>query len=515
MNKILDFALDVKILESMSKSLEFQDYGIHWFRRDLRVAGNQALFKNWKQNQGRVVGVFCFDKKFLSRPDFSVNRFQFFIQTLEHLQNELRELGSDLLFMDVGPQKSFPELIKKIKNKTGRAPQSVSWSRDYEPYARDRDQEMQDLFQSQGVKTFTERDHLLIEPHELTKKGTDDGFYQVYSPFARRWLDIFKEAEFIKRVQDQIPGLQYLSQRETKVEKIFKLNWSELLQPGHEFENKLQAYKTENGKSVTVELPPSGSLEAFKALGEFKNRLDQYGKNRDFPSVSGTSRFSLFLKNGSLTVPQIIAYYGLKPYTKKATARDTFFSELIWREFYYHILFHNPQVEKESFLPIYKNLKWENNRDYFEAWKEGRTGFPIVDAGMRQLNTTGWMHNRVRMIVASFLTKDLLIDWRWGEQYFMETLLDGDIAPNNGGWQWAASTGCDPQPYFRIFNPWSQSKKFDPNGDYIKTFIPELESVPAKLLHDPIMGHATYPEPIVEHSDQRKKALEMYKACRD
>lgn len=187
-----------------------------------------------------------------------------------------------------------------------------------------------------------------------------------------------------------------------------------------------------------------------------------------------------------------------------------FFSELIWREFYYHILYYRPDVEFQSFLSKYRNLDWENNEKYFEAWKEGRTGFPIVDGGMRQLNRTGWMHNRMRMIVASFLTKDLLIDWRWGK-YFMENLLDGDMAANNGGWQWAASTGCDPQPYFRVFNPWLQSQRFDPKGFYIKNHVEELKKADPKDIHKPVK-HIGYPKPIVDHKVQREKVLSLYKS---
>lgn len=488
-----------------------KNYGIHWFRRDLRVAGNLSLQDNWRRNDGRVVGVFCFDKKFLSRPDLSFNRFQFFINTLAELKKELREQGSDLLFMDIGPQDAFPKLLKKLEKEKG-LPSLVSWGVDYEPFAVKRDKEMKELFQEWGVETLQRRDHLLIEPHELGKKDAPDEPYQVYSPFARRWLEIFQDEEVEKRIKGQEGGLRYLRKRaKGEVDKVFKLQWKNLLPNLDDYDSNLEAYSEENMKKVTVEIPPTGSLVAFQAMQDFKKRIDNYKDKRDIPSLNGTSKFSLFLKNGSLTVPQIIAFYKLEPYKKKKTGRDTFFSELIWREFYYHILSHNPRVETESFLPQYKDLQWENDKKLFKAWKEGKTGFPIVDAGMRELKTTGWMHNRVRMIVASFLTKDLLIDWRWGEKYFMEELLDGDLAPNNGGWQWAASTGCDPQPYFRIFNPWLQGKKFDPDGDYIKTYLPELKDLEAKKLHEPILDHKEYPEPVVDHKEQREKALALYK----
>lgn len=486
-------------------------YGIHWFRRDLRVAGNQALLKNFKRNKGRVVGVFCFDAKFLSRSDFSVNRFQFFLKTLESLQEELRAIGSDLLFLDVGPRDAFPKLINLLEEEGVGKPKLISWSRDYEPFARKRDAEMKELFDSLSIPTNTERDHLLIEPHELVKKDTTDGWYQVYSPFARKWLAIFEEDEIQKRLHQQNTALEYLKKHfDGKSKKIFDLNWKDLLGDNPYSEN-LQKYLKENGKRVSVPIPEAGSKAAYQSLVNFADRLDSYQDKRDFPGIEGTSQFSLFLKNGSLTVPLILAFFDFKVYKKKKSGRDSFFSELIWREFYYHILYHRPDAETQSFLPKYRDLKWQNNKEWFQRWKEGQTGFPIVDAGMRQLKQTGWMHNRVRMIVASFLIKDLLIDWRWGEKYFMETLLDGDLAPNNGGWQWAASTGCDAQPYFRIFNPWSQSKKFDAEAEYIKTYVPELRELTPKEIHQPIMNHPSYPEPMVEHSEQRELALELFK----
>ncbi|MCJ8275553.1 MAG: DNA photolyase family protein, partial [Bdellovibrionales bacterium] len=396
-----------------------KSYGIHWFRRDLRVAGNLALKQNFKKHEGRVLGVFCFDKAFLSRDDFSVNRFQFFINSLQELQNELRELGSDLLFLDIGPQKAWPELLKQL----AKAPDTISWGRDYEPFAIKRDKEMKEYFHSQSIETIALRDHLLIEPNEL-EKAPGEG-YQVYSPFSRKWLQIFQEETIQKRVSQQVRGLEYLEKRlNGEVEKVFDLTWDELL-PDNPYKENLKIYKEENGKNVNVEIPPAGSLEGYKRLKEYFSKLNRYADDRDNPSIEGTSRFSMFLKNGTLTVPQIIAHYKLQPYVKKASGRDTFMSELIWREFYYHFMFRHPRVETEAFLKKYEDLKWENNKEWFEAWKEGKTGFPIVDAGMRQLKTTGWMHNRVRMIVASFLTKDLLIDWRWGEAHFMHLLLDG------------------------------------------------------------------------------------------
>lgn len=491
-----------------------ESYGIHWFRRDLRIAGNQALKWNWKKQDGRVIGLFCFDQSFLSREDFSVNRFQFFMKTMESLKKELQACGSDLLVVDALPMDFFPQLFQDLKSQGIDLPSSITWSKDYEPFSHERDKKVKELLQSHTIEVKNFRDHLLIEPEELNKP--DGTGYQVYSPFARKWLEIFQSDEIQKRMSPQKKALEFLaSASQDQFPEIFSFNWRKLFSEKLPYEDQLNHFLEQNGKRVTVPIPDAGSKAVMEALEEFEPSLDQYGEQRDFPATKGTSGFSFFLKNGSLTVPMIIEYFQLKPYKKKIHSRDNFFSELIWREFYYHILHRHPRVEAESFLPVYKDLDWQNNPDWLEAWKEGKTGFPIVDAGMRELKTTGWMHNRVRMIVASFLTKDLLIDWRLGEAHFMHQLLDGDLAPNNGGWQWAASTGCDPQPYFRIFNPWSQSKKFDPNGDYIQKYIPELKDLPAKELHEPILDHATYPKPIVDHKVQRELALEMYKSSRE
>ncbi|SMF58539.1 cryptochrome/photolyase family protein [Pseudobacteriovorax antillogorgiicola] len=488
-------------------------YGIHWFRRDLRVAGNRALAKQCHECEGRVLGVFCFDKKFLDRDDFSINRFQFFLEAIVALKKELQTIGSDLLVLDIGPQHGFKELFKKLKAADISLPHQVSWNRDYEPFAVERDQGAEDLMKSYGVASFHERDHLLVEPHELEKDG--GGGYQVFSPFARKWNQLVMDEEFNSRVEYYKKGLRYLDQLAAgKADKIFKLTWDKLWEGESGPEDVLNRYVESNSRKVSVTIPRSGSLAALEQLRSFRDRMDDYGEKRDIPSIQGTSRLSMYMKNGSITTPMVMAELGLEPFGKKETGSDMFLNELIWREFYYHILARHPRVENEPFLKQYKDLEWSNSKTWFDAWKEGKTGFPIVDAGMRELKQTGWMHNRVRMIVASFLTKDLLIDWRWGEQYFMETLLDGDLAPNNGGWQWAASTGCDPQPYFRIFNPWLQGKKFDPDGKYIKRYVGELEDLPAKKLHSPINDHKIYPKPIVDHKKQREIALDVYKRAR-
>ncbi|MCC6138182.1 MAG: deoxyribodipyrimidine photo-lyase [Bdellovibrionaceae bacterium] len=489
-----------------------KEFGIHWFRRDLRIAGNGSLLNNWKENKGNVLGVFCFDSQFLSRPDFSHNRFGFFMETLRSVRDELRAAGGDLLVIDELPHVAFPKLIDYFKQSKTAKLNRISYNRDYEPFARARDQKVEDLVRAQGITIVNERDHLIIEPEELNK-GKMGEYYQVYSPFAKKWFDIFQTPEIQKRISSQKTGLSYLFSDEKKTD-LFNLQWKDVVDKSFPYVDTLEHFQKENQKNVNVPIPPSGSRAVREALESFKNKIKPYKENRDVPSITGTSRFSLFLKNGSLTTAQVVQYMNLQNMSYKTEDGPArFLKELVWREFYYHILYHRPDVEQGAFLTKYNNIPWENNKKWFDLWCKGQTGFPIVDAGMRELNTTGWMHNRVRMIVASFLIKDLLIDWRWGEKYFMEKLLDGDLAPNNGGWQWAASTGCDAQPYFRIFNPWLQSQRFDPDGTYIRRYIPELKNISNKALHkeDENRSAFGYPKPILVHADQKPKALALFK----
>ncbi len=488
-----------------------ENIGIHWFRRDLRVAGNKALSKNWKINNKKVIGLFCFDDIFLSRPDFSHNRFAFFLNALKELQTELREIGSDLLLVNKIPQLAFPKLISYFSNQNKYKINTVSFNLDYEPFAINRDNEILNILQTNNIDIVNFHDHLLFPPGTITKD--DNSYYKVYSPFAKKWIKKYKSEDVRKDLLLQEKGLQYLDDlKDNKLKNLFSLTWKNIISDSFPYEDSLEKIININNKNVDIDIPKSGFKEAVTKISQFKEQLIAYDKNRDYPQLPATSKMSLFLKNGSISSRQIIHILGLHNQNYETNDGATrYLKELIWREFYYNLLYFEPRVEHEAFIKKYKALAWQNNTDWFLKWKMGQTGFPIIDAGMRELKTTGWMHNRVRMIVASFLTKDLLIDWRWGEKYFMETLLDGDLAPNNGGWQWAASTGCDSQPYFRIFNPWSQSKKFDNEGVYIKTYIPELKDLEPKLLHQPILNHHTYPEPIVDHKTQREIALNMYK----
>lgn len=497
----------------MAKTTHAAPWGLHWFRRDLRVAGNAALRANTLKHEGRVLGIFCFDRTFLARDDFSHNRFQFFLETLSHLRDELRAGGGDLLVLDEGPDKGFAAVKTQCEKVGVSLPETITWGRDYEPFARQRDARIRQLWESWGVQVHTERDHLLIEPHELLS-GIGKT-YQVYTPFAKRWFEMLATPEIQERIAIQKAGFTYLDLiAKGKQPKLFKLTWSDLL--GEECPvDQCASVMNENRLHVTIAIPSSGSHAAWERVKLWAKSLAFYNDLRDIPSKDGTSQISMFLKNGSFTVPQLIAAYDLEHCKVKGEDGATkYLKELVWREFYYHILWHHPRVEGEAFQEAYKDLIWDNDKELFQTWKDGKTGYPIVDAGMRQLKTTGWMHNRVRMIVASFLVKDLLIDWRWGEEWFMNQLLDGDLAPNNGGWQWAASTGCDAQPYFRIFNPELQSTRFDPDGLYIKEYVPELKALSAKDIHNPspeLRKKCGYPPQVVEHSKQKLRALMLFK----
>lgn len=491
-------------------------WGLHWFRRDLRISGNEALRENWRQTKGRTLGLFCFDSKFLARDYFSHNRFAFFPETLKALRDDWRRHGGDLLVIDSQPERALQELSEHCRRQNISLPTLVTWNRDYEPFARARDQRVENLLKELGITATTARDHLLFEPHEIMKSEAKGDFYQIYSPYGRKWCAALASPIGAKRIAAQTGAASYFDLGADGTKKdLFPMRWSDLqLGDGTIWTDALDQFVAQNTSHVSIPIPKAGFFSAFAELRRFKKQVSDYKVNRDFPAIAGTSRLSIYLKNGSLTVTQILAELQIEKVNWESPSGETqFVKELAWREFYYSILYHRPDVERQSFLPQYTNLRWQNDTQHFAHWCAGTTGFPIVDAGMRELAKTGWMHNRVRMIVASFLTKDLLIDWRLGENYFMKKLLDGDLAANNGGWQWAASTGCDPQPYFRIFNPWLQGKKFDPEGAYIKKFVPELSGLTPKEIHDPEADRSRfgYPMPIVTHAIQRDKALRLYK----
>lgn len=483
-------------------------WGIHWFRRDLRLRDNPALAWNCKKHGGRVLGIFCVDPTLLTRSDFSDNRFALYLETLACLRNDLRAAGGDLLALDHGPEGSFEELLGWLTARKLPLPSTWTCSRDYEPFSLTRDSRIQAMLEGDfGVGFHSERDHLLIEPAELFRGQERGSYYQVFGAFKKKWLSLLETDEIRERVA-------------FKANPRFSLRWEDVLGSKTRsqfafsaFKDVLDDYRARWREKIGIELPQAGERAALQALKSFAKRgLDRYARDRDYPAVAGTSRLSYYQKLGSVTTAQIVRKLGLLE--SRAPNHSKYLDGLIWREFFYHILAHVPRVETTAFRFKYDALHWENRQDHFEAWKEGRTGYPIVDAAMRELKHTGWMHNRMRMVVSSFLTKDLLCDWKWGERHFMRNLLDGDVACNNGGWQWAASTGCDPQPYFRIFNPTLQGKRFDPKGEYIRRWVPELRELSDKRIHEPWRDGKSprdYPRPIVDHAAQSRKALALFR----
>lgn len=423
---------------------------IMWFRRDLRLHDNAALYYALKDDNP-VVPVFIFDKNILDDlEDKKDRRVEFIRQALIEMQQELEKYGSTLEIFYDKPYNAFIKLLKKYTI------QKVFANEDYEQYAIDRDREIAELLKKHNAILLAYKDQVIFSKDEIMK---DDGTpYTVFTSYSKKWLA--KVNSFYLS--------SYLS------EKYFKNFYK---QEAHRIPYLESMGFEESGKPFPQKDIPVSVIKNYK-------------QTRDFPGIEGTSRMSVHLRFGTVSIRQLA--------TKARQLSSVYLNELIWRDFYQMILWHFPHVRAEkSFRKEMDAIKWRNNDKEFKAWCEGKTGYPLVDAGMRQLNETGFMQNRVRMVTASFLSKHLLIDWRWGEAYFAKKLLDYDYAANNGGWQWSAGTGCDAMPYFRIFNPAAQAKKFDKDLKYIKKWIPELESF-------------NYPQPIVEHEFARKRALEAY-----
>ncbi len=477
---------------------------IHWFRRDLRLNDNLALHAA-AQSESLILPVFIFDPTIITSKHVSLPRLSFMLKALESLDASLRHFGSRLWLGQGEPREILPKLIQVS------GAQAVYTNRDYTPFAYKRDGEIEKLL---NVPLHFWDDVLLLPPGSVLKDSGDP--YTVFTPFKRKWLTIPKPSMV------STPSHEKFVKAETISAYRVDSNDARFQSPYKQFPSL-----ADFGHSSTIEVPPASEEEGTKRLEDFlAKRVYEYADGRnelaarnDDDTYMGSSFLSPYLRFGMLSPRQ--AYWGAREaysVTRKENQREsveTWVSELVWREFYMHILHHFPYVSKGSFRPQYDQLKWRYAADDLAAWKAGMTGFPIVDAAMRQLQTMGWMPNRARMIVASFLAKDLLIDWREGERHFMDWLIDGDPAANNGGWQWSAGTGTDAQPYFRIFNPTSQSEKFDPEGKYIRRWIPELRDVPAKYIHSPHemnMPPANYPQPIVDRSLARERVLAAFKA---
>jgi deoxyribodipyrimidine photo-lyase len=422
---------------------------IFWFRRDLRLDDNHGLFE--ALTDGDVLPVFIFDKNILSELPKNDARVTFIAQLLNNINTELQRHQRSLAVFYGEPQAIFDQLIR------GNEIDSVYTNRDYEPYATRRDADIEKFLKSKNVGFKTFKDQVIFEKDQVVK---DDGKpYVVYTPYANRWKEHFKKTDLKHyKSHDFISG-------------FVKHNYPFLDL------NDIGFNKSE------IEIPESDLS---------KDLIEHYEATRNFPARE-TSRLGIHLRFGSASIRQIVE--------KASNAHNKIFlNELIWREFFMQILWHFPKTVTQSFRPKYDNIKWRNSEKDFKLWCEGKTDYPIVDAGMRELNATGFMHNRVRMVVASFLCKHLLIDWRWGEAYFAEKLLDYEQSSNIGNWQWAAGSGVDAAPYFRIFNPAEQAKKFDKDLKYIKKWIPELEEM-------------NYPEPMVDHKEARERCLRVYRAA--
>jgi deoxyribodipyrimidine photo-lyase len=423
---------------------------VFWFRRDLRLHDNAALTKAL-QSAYPVVPIFIFDKNILDDlDDRQDRRVTFIYQALEEMQSQLAHLDSFLEVFYGYPLEVFKQITEKYDVK------AVFANHDYEPYAIARDQSIKELLEEKGILFHTSKDQCIFEKKEiLSNTGTP---YTVFTPYSKKWRNTLTTKHLESYPTESLWGNFYKqpSQRMLALEEM-----------GFERANQ--------------NFPP-------KAIRE--DILKNYAEKRNFPAVEGTSRLGVHLRFGTISIRQLAQ--------QAQKLNDTFLNELIWRDFYMMILYNFPHVATQAFRKEYENIEWRNDETEFALWCEGKTGYPIVDAGMRELNATGYMHNRVRMITASFLTKHLLIDWRWGEAYFAKKLLDFDLAANNGGWQWASSSGCDAAPYFRIFNPTEQTKKFDPELKYIKRWVPEFSEF-------------SYPKPIVEHAFARQRAIETYK----
>jgi deoxyribodipyrimidine photo-lyase len=441
---------------------------IFWFRRDLRLSDNAGLYHALKENNP-VLPIFIFDKNILDKlEDRDDARVTFLHDMVSELKDELEKLGSTLLILYGNPLDIWQQLTSQFD--IGK----VFTNKDYEPYALERDSALKSIFQSKSIDFQSFKDHIIFEHNEVTK---EDGLpYTVFTPYSRKWKAKLetKWADYkgttISYYFKPYPNQNYYSNFLKDTSKITPYN------------SIIPSLESMNFKRSPISIPSKSVARSV---------VKNYAATRDIPSLpQGTSQLGIHFRFGTISIREKAL--------AASTLNETYLNELIWRDFYSMILQHFPHIGKgDAFRKEYDQIAWRNNETEFEQWCEGKTGYPLVDAGMRQLNATGFMHNRVRMVVSSFLTKHLLIDWRWGEAYFAKKLLDFDMASNNGGWQWAAGSGTDAAPYFRIFNPLEQQKKFDPDFKYIRTWVSEY-------------GTPQYPQPIVNHKMARERCLKTY-----
>ncbi|NER34687.1 MAG: deoxyribodipyrimidine photolyase [Oscillatoria sp. SIO1A7] len=467
---------------------------IFWHRRDLRVTDNAGLTAA-REASPKIVGVFCLDPNILQRDDIAPARMAYMIGSLQELEQSYAELGSRLLIIREDPAKGIPGLAAALGAK------AVYWNLDVEPYSNKRDRTVSQALKEKGIKVKNFWDQLLHPPGAVS---TGNGRpYTVYTPFWKNWSRKVKS--------EPLPSIP-------KCEMVMNLDWAIDTSP-------IPVVPLPSAKELgfvwekPLILEP-GEKAAFAQLDAFCNvGVFEYNDLRNFPGLNGTSRLSPALKFGTVGIRNVwnrstIAWEESRSDESRLGVR-TWQQELAWRDFYQSVMYYFPELADGPYREAWKNFPWDNNPEHFQAWCEGRTGFPLVDAAMRQLNETAWMHNRCRMIVASVLTKDLIIDWRWGEKYFMQKLIDGDLSANNGGWQWSASSGMDPKP-IRMFNPATQARKFDRDAEYICEWLPELSGVnPEYLITGKIpveeRDRCGYPDPIVDRGKNQRLFKELYK----
>jgi deoxyribodipyrimidine photo-lyase len=486
---------------------------LHWFRRDLRVTDNAALSEAAKRAE-TVIPVYIFDEALRSGPEAGAARLAFVLQSVESLRKNLAELGHALVIRRGRPEEILPRICREI------GAQAVFANKCYEPDSQRRDERLTGALLELGVGFEVFKDAVVWEEQEILTQGGKP--YTVFTPYSKAWK--------AKPIPPPKPRFKTAnSQRPSFIIAC----------------DPLPGTPDEIGLPLAQTIPPAGERAALELLRQFMaGPVYAYGARRDFPALDGTSKLSPHLHAGTIGIRTVLTELqkarGKIPFAGKAgtglkstasqrllaslppnqpNSCDIFLSELIWREFYAQVLHNFPHVTRGAFRPEYDRLAWSENEAHFLAWREGRTGYPIVDAAMRCLNATGTMPNRLRMVAAMFLTKDLLLHWQWGERYFMKQLVDGDLAANNGGWQWSAGTGTDAAPYFRIFNPVSQAEKFDPQGEFAHRWVSELKDFPGGLIHQPwknppLLAQSKYPPRIVRHEEQREQCLAMFKAVK-
>ncbi len=477
------------------------DTGLMWFRRDLRTTDNATLHQALSRCR-HVHCIFVFDREILDSLPRVDRRVEFIRESLSELDEALRNLSGDaqagLIVRHATASDEVPRLAQQLKV------QAVFAGRDDEPQALERDTRVQSALKGAGITLITCKDHVIFERREiLTQSGT---VYGVFTPYKNNWLSRLAPEHLADH------PVEKLGQRLAVRPAEYQSPVPTLADIG---------FGTSNLTTLKIPTGMSGGAQLFE---DFFERMDRYDTTRDFPAVKGPSYLGVHLRFGTVSVRQLVATAWQRQLAGSAGAA-VWLSELVWRDFYVSILANFPHVATQAFKPEYDAITWETGPEaqaLFATWCEGRTGYPLVDAAMAQINQTGYMHNRLRMVVGSFLVKDLGLDWRWGERYFATQLNDFDLSANNGGWQWVASSGCDAQPYFRIFNPISQSEKFDPEGKFIRRYLPQLAGLSDKSIHAPWLAKplelqaagialgGNYPQPVVQHDAARAKTLARY-----